>query len=96
MELNLLSITLNILAPTSDILCITTSCNCSYPHVNLFNEYDDKFGKLNYDYWTCMFNVKRIVKSSILKVILHVDAISKALIFVKLENMSLLYNCNNP
>jgi hypothetical protein len=51
MDLSLLSITLNILTPTSDILCITTSCNCSYQHVNLFNESDDKFGKVNKDYW---------------------------------------------
>jgi hypothetical protein len=49
MDLNLLSITLNILAPTSDISFITTSCNCSYQHANLFIEFDDKFGKLNKD-----------------------------------------------
>jgi hypothetical protein len=52
MDLSLLSITLNILAPTSDISSITTSCNCSYQHVNLFNEFDDKFGKLDKDCWT--------------------------------------------
>jgi hypothetical protein len=48
-DLNLLSITLNILAPTSDILSIITSCNCSYQHVNLLNEFDEKFNKLNKD-----------------------------------------------
>jgi len=43
-----------------------------------------------------MFNVECIVKSLILKVILPVDAINKALVFVKLKDMSLLYNRNNP
>jgi hypothetical protein len=43
-----------------------------------------------------MFNVECIVKSSKLKAILLVDAISKALVFVKSKDMSLLYNCNNP
>jgi hypothetical protein len=42
-----------------------------------------------------MFNVECIVKSSILKGILFVDAISKALVFVKLEDIFQLYNCNN-
>ncbi len=69
--------------------------NCSYWHVNLFNESNDKFGKLDKNYWIGMFNVKCIVKSSILKIILLVDAISKALIFIKSEDTSLLYNCNN-
>jgi hypothetical protein len=45
MSINLLSITLNNLTPTSDILSITRSCNYSYRHVNLFNESNDKFGK---------------------------------------------------
>ncbi len=49
MDLSLLFIILNILTPTNDISFITTSCNCSYQHVNLFNEFDDKFGKLNKD-----------------------------------------------
>jgi hypothetical protein len=49
MEFSLLFITLNILAPTSDISSITTSCNYSYQHVNLFNESNDKFDKLNKD-----------------------------------------------
>jgi hypothetical protein len=48
-DLSLLSITLNILTPTNDISCITTSCNCSYQHVNLFKESNDKFDKLNKD-----------------------------------------------
>jgi hypothetical protein len=48
MELSLLFITLNILAPTSDISSVT-SCNYSYQHVSLFNESDDKFDKLNKD-----------------------------------------------
>jgi hypothetical protein len=43
-----------------------------------------------------MFNVEFIVKPSILKVTLPIDAISKTLVFVKLEDMPLLYNCNNP
>jgi hypothetical protein len=50
MDLSLLSITLNILATTNDISSITTSCNCSYRHVSLFNESDDKVDKLNKDY----------------------------------------------
>jgi hypothetical protein len=83
MDLSLLYTTLNILAPTSDISSITTSCNFSYQHVSLFNEYDDKFDKLDKDCWTGMFNVKCIIKSSILKANLHVDAISKTLVFVK-------------
>jgi len=90
MDLSLLSITLNILAPTSDISYITTSCNCSYWHVNLFNEFDDKFGKIDKDYWTRMFNVECIIKPLILKATLFVDAISKALICVKLEDMSIV------
>ncbi len=49
MDLNLLSITLNITTPTSDISSIITNCNCSYRHVRLFNESDDKFSKLNKD-----------------------------------------------
>jgi hypothetical protein len=43
-----------------------------------------------------MFNVECIVKPSILKVTLPIDAINKTLVFVKLENMFLLYNHNNP
>ncbi len=71
------------------------NCNCPYQHVSLFNEFDDKFGKLDKDCWIGMFNVECIVKLSILKAILPIDAISKALVFVKLEYMSLLYNHNN-
>jgi hypothetical protein len=41
-----------------------------------------------------MFNVKCIFKQSILKVTIVIDAISKALVFVKLKDMSLLYNLN--
>jgi hypothetical protein len=95
-DLSLLFITLNILTLTNDISSITTSCNFSYQHVSLFNEFDDKFGKLNNDCWTGMFNVEITVKLSILKVVLLIDAISKALVFVKLEDMPLLYNRNNP
>jgi hypothetical protein len=83
MDFNILSITLNILTSTSDISSITTSCNCSYQHVSLFNEFDDKFGKLNKDCWIGMFNVKCIVVPSILKTTLLVDVISKTLVFVK-------------
>jgi hypothetical protein len=43
-----------------------------------------------------MLNVECIVKPSILKVTLPVDAINKTLVFVKSEDMFLLYNCNNP
>jgi hypothetical protein len=43
-----------------------------------------------------MFNVKCIIKPSILKAILPIDAISKALVLVKSNNMLLLYNHNNP
>ncbi len=43
------SITLNILALIIDISSITTN-NCSYQHVSLFNESNNKFGKLNKDY----------------------------------------------
>jgi len=43
-----------------------------------------------------MFNVECIVKPSILKATLPIDAISKALVFVKSKDMSLLYNYNNP
>jgi hypothetical protein len=57
MDLRLLTITLNILTPTSDISFITTSCDCSYRHVSLFNEFNGKFGKLDKDCWTCMLNV---------------------------------------
>ncbi len=95
MDLNLSSITLNILTPTSYVSSITTSCNCSYWHVSLFNESDDKFGKLDKDYRTDMFNVECIVKSSILKEILPIDVINKALVFVKSKYMFLLYNHNN-
>jgi hypothetical protein len=49
MDFNLLSITLNILAPISDISSITTSYNCSYQLVNLYNVFIDKFGKLDND-----------------------------------------------
>jgi hypothetical protein len=96
MDLSLLFITLNILAPTNDISSITMNCNCSYQHVNLFNESDDKFDNLDKDCWVGLFNVKCIVKPSILKATLHIDAISKALIFVKLEDTSLMHNRNNP
>ncbi len=96
MDLNLLSITLNIISPTSDISSMTTSYNCSYWHVILFNEFHDKFGNLDKDCWTCMFNVECIVKVSILKATLPIDAISIALIFVKSKDISLSYNHNNP
>jgi len=90
MDLILLSITLNIIAPISDISSVTTSYNCSYRHVSLFNEFDSKFGKINKDCWTGMFNVECIIKSLILKATLLVDVISKALIFVKSKNMSIV------
>ncbi len=49
MDLGLLSITSNIVAPISDISYITTSCKYSYSHVNLFNEFNNRFGKLDKD-----------------------------------------------
>ncbi len=96
MDLNLLSIRLNIIAPTNDISSMTTSCDCSYRHISPFSECDDKFGKVNKDCWTCLFNVECIIKSSILKAILVIDAINKALVFIKSKYMSLLYNHNSP
>jgi hypothetical protein len=95
MDFNLLSITLNILAPISHISFITTSCIFSYQHVSLFIEFDDKFGKLNKDCWIGMLNVECIGIPSILKTTLLVDAISKALVFVKSKYMFLLYDHNN-
>jgi hypothetical protein len=92
MDLSLLFITLNILTPTNDISSITTNCNYSYRHASLFNEFDDKFGKLNKDCWTSMFNAECIIKSLISKATLHVDAISKTLVFVKSKDTFLLYN----
>ncbi len=89
-DLSLLSITLNILAPTNDISSITTSCNCSYRHVSLFNESDDKVDKLNKDYWISMFNVECIIKPSILKTTLPIDAISKTLVFIIRKHVSIV------
>ncbi len=43
-----------------------------------------------------MFDVECIVKQSLLKTYLFIDAISKALVFVNSKDMFLLYNCNNP
>jgi hypothetical protein len=63
-DFRLLSITLNILTTTNVISFMTTSCNCSYRHVSLFSEFDDKFDKLDKDCCTSMFNVECIVKSS--------------------------------
>jgi hypothetical protein len=57
MDLNVSSITLSNLASTSDISFMTTSYNCSYRHVSLFNESNDKFGELNKDCRIGMFNV---------------------------------------
>ncbi len=49
----------------------------------LMNLTFDKFGNpINKDYWTSMFNVKCIIKVSMLKAILPVNAISKALILL--------------
>jgi hypothetical protein len=43
-----------------------------------------------------MFNVECIVKPSILIVVLLVNAMRTTLVLVKLEDMYLLYNHNNP
>jgi hypothetical protein len=83
MNINLLSITFNIQTPTSDISFITTSCNYSFWHVSLFNESIDKFSKLNKNCWISMFNVECIIEPSIMKATLLIDAINKALDFVK-------------
>jgi hypothetical protein len=95
MSLNLLFKTLNVLAPISDISSIITSYNCLYWHVSQFNECDDMFEKINKDFLIGMFNIKFIVKPSILKVISHVDTISKTLVFVKDNDISLMYDRNN-
>ncbi len=55
--------------------------------MSLLNESIDKFGKLDKDYCTSIFNAECIVKPSILKTSLLVVAMSKALIFVKSKNM---------
>jgi hypothetical protein len=78
-NLSLLSITLNIITPMIDISFIMKSYNYSYRHLNLFNESNDKFGKLNKDCWTNMFDAKCIVKPLVLKATLLIDGISKAL-----------------
>ncbi len=71
--------------------------NHSYELVSLFNEYNDKFGKLYKDCWMGMFNAEYIdIKSTILKVDLPMDAIGRTLFFIEFKYMSLLYNCNNP
>jgi hypothetical protein len=47
MDISLLSIMLSILALTNNISFITISSNRSYDrHVNLFNEFNEKFGKI--------------------------------------------------
>jgi len=84
----MLFITFNILAPTNDISSITTSYNCSYRHISLFNEFVDKFGKLDKVCWTNMFNVKCIVKPSIMKADLFVDGINNALIMEGFEHVT--------
>jgi len=96
MNLILLSIKLNVIASINDISPITTNCNFSYLHVSLINESNDRFGKLDNDYWIGMFNVECLVKSSILNATLCIDVVNKALVFVKSKDMSLLYNRNNP
>ncbi len=95
MDLSLLSITLNIWTPTNNISSITTSCNFSYWHVSIFNEFDDKFGKLNKYCWTICSMLNVLLNHQYWKAILLIDAISKTLVFVKSEDMSLWYNHNN-
>jgi hypothetical protein len=43
-----------------------------------------------------MFNDKCIIKPLILNVALLMDAMKRAFIFIKFEDMPLLHNCNNP
>jgi hypothetical protein len=49
--------------------------------------FDDKFGKLNNDCGTCTLNDKCMVKPLIFNATLHVDIMSKTLVFVKSRNM---------
>jgi hypothetical protein len=46
--------------------------------------------------WTCVFNTKCLIKPSILNATSSMDPMSNTLIFVKHENMFLLYKYNNP
>jgi hypothetical protein len=43
-----------------------------------------------------MFNVECIVQPSILNVALPTDAMRRALVLIKFENVFLIYNHNNP
>jgi len=43
-----------------------------------------------------MFNVECIIKPWILKATLCMNAINRALVYVKFKNILLLYNHNNP
>jgi hypothetical protein len=52
---------------TNDISSLTISFNGVYQHVSIFNEFNDKFDKLDNDYWIGIFNIECIVKLSILK-----------------------------
>jgi hypothetical protein len=45
--------------------------------------FNDKSSNLDNDCWTSMFDVKCIIKPSILNAILSMDTMSKALVFVK-------------
>ncbi len=96
MNLNLLSITLCISTLKSDIPCITTNYNCSYQHVSLLIKYNDKFGKVDNDCWTTMFDIGCIARPSLLNVVLPIDAMNKILTFVKFKDMSFVYICISP
>jgi hypothetical protein len=70
---------------TNDISSLTISFNCLYQHVNLFNEFNDKFDKLDNDCWICMFNIECIVRPSILNIALPMDAMNRTLVLLNLK-----------
>jgi hypothetical protein len=67
----------------NDISSLTISFNCLYQHVTLFNEFNDKFDKLDNDCWIGMFNIEYSFTYGC-----HEQNFG----FVKFEDMSLVYN----
>lgn len=65
MDRNRWLITSNILAPTRDILFMTTSLNCSYGLFNLFNVSDDNFVMFDNDLFIEIFNAECMVTPSL-------------------------------
>jgi hypothetical protein len=70
---------------TNDISSLTISFNCVYQHVCIFNEFNDKFDKLDNDCWIGIFNIECIVRLSILNIALPMDATSKTLVLLNLK-----------